>query len=371
MLSKMQNFFFDLRQVGIPLTASQVEDCYQALLKIDWSIEEVFRTALFCTLVKDSALLPFFHEVYRRHFHSFWGESHTEKEQVMQELMLSLTQGQGSQGEGENGEGSLGSSPSLKPKLRTKTEANRFKDPFVQSFYAATYEDLKKMEAVIPILAKRLAAKMRMKKKKRLKAVLDYRSTLRRSMATGGVPVELVVKKKSKEKPVIFALCDVSVSCLEFSTFSLALVYSLEHFFRQVRSFAFIGETDEITNILRSGSYQALRTRVIDEANVVGATGYTNYGHALVTFLERYGKDLSHKSSILIFGDARTNWYRSETWVLKELKNRVKRIVWFNPEPRSEWNTGDSVMNDYAKHCHQVFSCTNLEELTQAILRLQ
>ena len=95
-----------------------------------------------------------------------------------------------------------------------------------------------------------------------------------------------------------------------------------------------------------------------------------DYGSSLVTFFERYGHELSHKSYVLIFGDARSNWFRTEPQVLKQIRDRVKRVYWFNPEAVSEWNTGDSSMSDYQKYCSKVFQTTNLDELMKALTEL-
>ena len=127
---------------------------------------------------------------------------------------------------------------------RCQVPSRHWKDPLVKDFYSLTPQDLKQMESIIPLLAKRLVSKTVIKRRREESGALDHRRTLRQSMATGGVPAELFVKKRVRQKPVIFALCDVSLSCLHFSAFSLALVYSLQKFFRQVRCFAFVGETE-------------------------------------------------------------------------------------------------------------------------------
>ena len=226
------------------------------------------------------------------------------------------------------------------------------------------------MESIIPLLAKRLASRTVIKRRREERGTLDHRRTMRQSMATGGIPAELFVKKRVRQKPVIFALCDVSLSCLHFSAFSLALVYSLEKFFRQVRCFAFVEETEEVTAIMRKELPYNLRTQILYDTKVTGESGRTDYGRSLATFYERYGQDLSHKSYVLIFGDARSNWFPAQPLVLKQIQDRVKRVYWFNPEAVSEWSTGDSSMNSYRKYCDRVFSTPNLDELVKALTEI-
>lgn len=372
LVQKIQAFIDDLRDHGILVNTSQAEECYRALGFIDWSEETIFYSALFCTLLKESALIPIFTDIYIRHFRSFPSEDPQDLMAELEGMLGAITspnQGYGGEGMG-NSEDDSGPISKTRPRQNQPTFKKIRKDPMTQGFYTANLEDIRLMESLVPLLAKRLVSKMVMKKRKNQRGYLDYRQTLRKSMSSGGVPVDIYIKKRLREKPVIFALCDVSVSCLEFSFFSLAMVNALEKFFRQVRSFAFIGETDEITSILKTHNYSNLRPRVMQEADVAGKTGYTDYGQAFITFNDRYGKDLSYKSYVLIFGDARTNWFNLEKWVLKDMQRRVKRIYWFNPEPKSDWGKGDSSMDAYARYCDKVFECSNLDQLSRAICEL-
>ncbi len=42
-------------------------------------------------------------------------------------------------------------------------------------------------------------------------------------------------------------------------------------------------------------------------------------------------------------------------------------MYWLNPEPRSYWNTGDSVVGQYGQYCDGVFECRNLRQLQQFV----
>lgn len=366
----IQVFIRDLRDCGIPIGSSQLEDCYRAISLVNWSHEPVFYSALLSTLLKDSALLPIFNEIYMRHFHPHPGNP-AKRLGALQEMMPELPANQKGHGDGSEAVGDSGQSGKPVPRGRSsKAPTREWKDPFSQDFYSLTPQDLKRMENLIPLLTKRLVSKTVIKRRREESGTLDHRRTLRQSMATGGVPVEIFVRKRIRQKPVIFALCDVSLSCLHFSAFSLALVYSLEKFFRHVRCFAFIGETEEVTALMRKEQPYNLRAQVLYDTKVTGESGRTDYGRSLLTFYERYGQDLSHKSYVLIFGDARSNWFPTEPQILKRIQDRVKRVYWFNPETVNEWNTGDSSMSNYRKYCDKVFQTSNLDELIKALAEL-
>ena len=53
----------------------------------------------------------------------------------------------------------------------------------------------------------------------------------------------------------------------------------------------------------------------------------------------------------------------SQSWVLKEMRHRARHVYWLNPEPRSYWDTGDSIVGEYGIHCDGVFECRNLRQL--------
>ncbi|HBQ25929.1 MAG TPA: hypothetical protein DD791_06010 [Syntrophomonas sp.] len=369
---QIQHFIEDLRGAGISVSPGSMEECYRSLLLTDWSSEVVFYTTLFCTLLKESAFIAIFQEIYNKHFHSFTTNQPELEEEFRRLSAITLNIiGFGQANSGKKPDQEEKENNSHRSYQRRMDSKNPHKDLFTLDFYTATYsasvEDIRKMEQLIPLLGKRMASKMIIKKRRHQTGNFDFRRTMRTSMSTGGVPVEIMVKKKIREKPVIFALCDVSWSCLHFSYFSLSLVYLLEKFYRQVRSFAFIDETDEITSLIKRESYNNLRPKVLTEANVCGNSGYTNYGQSLSSFYNQYGKDLSHKAYVLIFGDARTNWFATNPDVLKDIQRKVKRVYWFNPEPKDEWGSGDSEILIYQKYCTRVFECCNLSQLAQVI----
>src|SRR5665647_1917583 len=78
---------------------------------------------------------------------------------------------------------------------------------------------------------------------------------------------------------------------------------------------------------------------------VAGTRGYTDYGSTFKGFVERYENLLTHKTSVLIFGDARNNWLNDQAWALQEIKASAKKVYWFNPEPQTRWSHGDSRMH--------------------------
>ena len=53
------------------------------------------------------------------------------------------------------------------------------------------------------------------------------RRTLRRSMSSGGVPLDLALRRRHPHRPEILLLCDVSGSVARFAQFTFSLVHAL------------------------------------------------------------------------------------------------------------------------------------------------
>jgi uncharacterized protein with von Willebrand factor type A (vWA) domain len=55
---------------------------------------------------------------------------------------------------------------------------------------------------------------------------------------------------------------------------------------------------------------------------------------------------------------------------MKNLQRRAKKLIWFNPEHRRQWGTGDSDMLDYEPICDTVYQVRNLAQLSSAVDQL-
>ena len=45
------------------------------------------------------------------------------------------------------------------------------------------------------------------------------------------------------------------------------------------------------------------------------------------------------------------------------MKRTAKQVFWLNPEPGSYWDTGDSIVSEYAQYCDGLFEVRNLRQL--------
>jgi uncharacterized protein len=216
-------------------------------------------------------------------------------------------------------------------------------------FMHATREELATLRRVIQPLTRKLAVRLARKRRHGRRGPLDFRSTMRHSLSTGGVPMDPKFRFPRPSKPEIFVVADISGSVAAFARFTLQLVHAISSQFSKVRSFVFVDGIDEVTRFFEGAEDVMVAIHKVNtEADVVWVDGHSDYGHALSVFWERWGEEVTPRTSVLLLGDARNNYHASESWVLQELSHRARRVSWLNPEPRAYWDTGDSIVGEYA-----------------------
>jgi uncharacterized protein len=239
--------------------------------------------------------------------------------------------------------------------------------PEEQDFFRVTADDEVAMRRAVRPLARRLASRLAVKRRRARDGRLDPRATMRAALGTGGVPIDPVFKAKRPHRPEIVLVCDVSGSVSAFARFALLFTHAMQGQFSRVRSFAFIDTVDEVTDLFHAGDPSDAFRRMATEAKVVWLDGHSDYGNALSTMLERYPDAITPRTTLLILGDARNNYRATNSWALAELRRRAKRVYWLNPEPATTWDTGDSVMQRYAPHTDAAVECRNLRQLAEFI----
>jgi hypothetical protein len=228
----------------------------------------------------------------------------------------------------------------------------------------ATREELAMLHRVLQPLSRKLAVRLARKRRHGRKGPLDFRATMRRSLSTGGVPVDPRFRHPRPAKPEIFVIADISGSVASFARFTLHLVYAISSQFSKVRSFVFVDGIDEVTRFFEGVVDPAEAVaRINTEADVIWVDGHSDYGHALTEFHSRWGDQVTSRSSVMILGDARNNYHASQSWVLEDLQARARHVFWLNPEPRDYWGSGDSIVGEYAAHCDEVVECRTLRQL--------
>ena len=251
---------------------------------------------------------------------------------------------------------------SLPPK-RPLTELDR-------SLPTGPIQDLAAVHRVVAQLKRRLATQGHELKGRKRHAHVDVRRTMRASLQTGGVPIELKYRPRRPRRPEIFVLCDVSTSVTSASTFFLSVLHALHDSFRKLRSFVFIERISEVTEVFeRERDFRAASEAVSRDAGVADISGYTDYGRVWTEFLAEIEDELHPRATVIVLGDARTNGRPPRDDVFAAITAKAGRTFWLNPEPRLYWNYGDSVIAAYAEHC-VAFECWRTDQLEDFVKAL-
>ncbi len=231
-------------------------------------------------------------------------------------------------------------------------------------------QDLASVHKVVVQLKRRLKTQGQENRGRKRHAQIDVRRTMRASLQTGGVPVDLRYKPTRPRRPEIFVLCDVSTSVTSASVFFLSVMHALHDSFRKMRSFVFIERISEVTEVFeRERDFKAVNEAISRDAGVADISGYTDYGRVWSEFREQVEDELHPRATVIVLGDARTNGRDPRADLFADVAAKAGRTFWLNPEPRLYWNYGDSVISAYEQYC-EAFECWTTEQLEEFVKAL-
>ena len=250
-------------------------------------------------------------------------------------------------------------------KLRTSNSGKQLREEALSQMRLtqADKSDYKIMSGIIKKMAKRLISIHSRRKRKSQRGILDVRSTIRANQEYDGILFETVWKKTKIDRPKIIALCDVSGSVANVSRFFLMFLHSLTEILPNVRTFAFSNKAGEVTDLFENKDIEVAAAETL----LLNGGGSTDYGQAFVDLEGLLENKIDRKTTVIILGDARSNYGDPRCDVLKTIQEKSKRILFLNPEPKSVWGTGDSEMLRFVPYCNKSKVCKSLFDLERVV----
>ena len=250
-------------------------------------------------------------------------------------------------------------------KLRTSNTGKQLREDALSQMRLtqADKSDYKIMSGIIKKMARRLISVHSRRKRKSQRGLLDIRSTIRTNQEYDGILFETVWKKTKVDRPKIVALCDVSGSVANVSRFFLMFLHSLTEILPNVRTFAFSNKAGEVTDLFESKDIEVAAAETL----LLNGGGSTDYGQAFVDLEGLLENNIDRKTTVIILGDARSNYGDPRCDVLKTIQEKSKRILFLNPEPKSVWGTGDSEMLRFVPYCSKSKVCSSLFDLERVV----
>ena len=367
MKTRLVEFIGQLREAGVRASVAESLDAMAASAAVGVE-RDALRAGLAAALIKDHADRPTFDELFDRFFAA--PRRVRGKAERPQSISEGLGQGMGereaSVSRGDEPQKPLrGPAPRERAQPRSEREdaassrVSRQRELLELPFDAMDARAVEESEQLVAELSRRLHAHVSRRSERAPTGRLDFRRTIRASLGTGGVPIDPKFRARRPGKLDLIGLCDLSYSAATSANFCLSLLAPAAGFFRRVHFFGYVDRLVEIS--FEHG--HVIPHQPLDLA------ARSDFGQVLRQLWERHESALTRDTLVLILGDARNNRRPPRADILARIYARVRRVVWLNPEPRRHWNTGDSVVDAYARNCTIVYGATNLRELVDALRR--
>lgn len=229
-----------------------------------------------------------------------------------------------------------------------------------------THEEQIAMQDVVSRMMMRLRKDMKRMKNNQNRGKLHVIKTIQKNYRHDMVPFQVALRRKRREKPRLVVLCDVSFSVSHASRFMLLLLHTLHNQMLDVRSFIFNREVAEITEMLANMPVNDLM-ETIDKGDIVDLDTNSSFGQVFLAFKKRYLENLRGRPAFIILGDARNNYDEANDWVLDEIREKARYMLWLTPEERDTWKRGDCLMEVYGSYCDKVEVVKTVEDLSLVV----
>lgn len=242
----------------------------------------------------------------------------------------------------------------------------RSASPLDSPFVSLDAEGMRAAERAMRKLAEKLRGKVMVRTRRARRGRIDARRTAREAARTGGVPVRLYFRNVRRRPPKLVLLCDLSDSVRAASRFLLQLVAAASEVFEVARSFVFVAELVETTDLFASARTGRDALRRLTSGAVIELSASSHYERALLQAEKQLTPQLDRRTTLVILGDGRTNHKPDGAEALARMRKRVNAVVWICPESPEQWGLGDSRMNRYREVCTTVLPARTPRELEQA-----
>ena len=228
--------------------------------------------------------------------------------------------------------------------------------------------DMPSAAALIAKMSRRLATRIsrryhRSKKRQRL----DLRRTIRHNIRFGGTMFNLKYKTKKVQKPRILLICDVSGSMAKYAGFVMQFINGLASITGEIESFIFSEDVERITNEVNNPRpFEENMTDIINRSEKWGRG--TDINKALTVIAEKYKYLLTKETFVIIVSDTRSLNAEKAALRLREMKKKVKDVIWLNTLPKKVWTDTRTV--SLFRRYTRMFECNTLAHLDK-IMRAQ
>ena len=203
-------------------------------------------------------------------------------------------------------------------------------------------------------------------------AIIDLRTTLRRSLRLGSGAVLLARRRRRRKSAPLVVICDISGSMSRYSRVLLHFAHALARDRTRVFSFAFGTRLTNITRQLRDRDVDAAIEQVSEE--VTDWSGGTRIGRCLDVFNREWSRRVCGQGAMVLFISDGLDRDVGEGLgpQVDRLRKSCRRLVWLNPllryegfEPKA---AGMRALLPHVDELRPVHNLESLEDLCAALL---
>lgn len=185
-------------------------------------------------------------------------------------------------------------------------------------------------------LVERIARRMRRRLVRRMRVTptgrrIHMRRTVRRSLRYGGLPFDLIHRRRRRELPRLLLLLDVSRSMSLYSYLLLRFARGLVGAFRDAEAFVFHTRLVHVTEALRERDLHRVREKLAVLS--LGWSGGTRIGESLRAFNRDYaGRLVDSRTVVVVMSDGFDTGAPALLGdELARLRARARCVIWLNP----------------------------------------
>jgi uncharacterized protein len=193
-------------------------------------------------------------------------------------------------------------------------------------------DDVAQLQALAERLSRRMRHRLaRRQRQARRGHTLDLRRTIRHSLERGGLPLELLRKRRHAKPLRLVLLLDASGSMETYTAFFLRFTRALLAEFRHAEGFAFHTHLVHLSPALRDRD--AVRAGERLSLLAQGWAGGTRIGECLGLFNRAHAARLvNRRTAVLIVSDGYDTGEPERLGAeMARLRRRTRRIAWLNP----------------------------------------
>lgn len=344
-------FCIHLRELGFLIGPREIRDSLEALRTIDIGDRAQFQACLRLVTCSDVEEIPVFDHAFKEFFfkirHSESGKQdllhyltqesnakHRKEQRPTEEPQKGVNKQQKkNRKSGQPMEAGLGDrdtkgESTLHTYLWTADKAAGGLDGERQITVNAA--ELERMDRAAAILAKNTALKRsRVYRSSRSGTKPDMRKMMRKSLQTGGLPIQMNWKNRQKRRGRFILLCDASRSMSLYAQRYVQFAYALGHHSGHVEVFLFSTGLKRVTEQLFEQQQSLPVLRSLGDS----WGGGTCIGESIASFVHEYGRKLLNRETVvLIASDGLDAGDVSRMgWAMNEIQKRADTIIWLNP----------------------------------------